>query len=115
MPDVGKSALVCVDKMDSRPGVDAVLYFGGAILPLIQGEVPQARLYIMGMKPQPRLRTLAGRPGMDITGVVLLCDLARRAALGQATRTFVSERYNWATTVPKLEAVFYGAASLKTL
>ncbi len=169
MPDVGESALVCVDKMDSRPGVDAVLYFGGAILPLIQGEVPQARLYIMGMKPQPRLRTLAGWPGMDSTGgdlrraaadgrrhtaqgtgghamgkavvsmtvgaeglgatsgqqlliadapadfsqavVALLREPARRAALGQAAREFVAARFDWATIVPGLEAVYDPAFS----
>ena len=45
----------------------------------IQGEVPQARLYIMGMKPQPRMRTLAGWPGMDIIGG----DLRRAAADGR--------------------------------
>jgi len=192
LPDVGSSApsielmpseaeglgagLVYVGKMDFRPNVDAMLWFAEAILPLIQREVPQARLYIVGLKPHPRLRTLAGRPGIIITGgvpdvraylapaavavvplrmgggtrlkvleamamskavvsttvgseglsarsgqelliadapadfaravVALLRDPARRAALGQAARTFVSQRFEWPTIVPRLEAAY---------
>ena len=171
-----RAGLVYVGKMDFRPNVDAMLWFAEAILPLIQREVPQARLYIVGMKPHPRLRTLAGRPGIVITGgvpdvraylapaavavvplrmgggtrlkvleamamgkavvstavgaeglrarpgqelliadapadfaravVALLRDPARRAVLGQAAHTFVSERFDWATILPRLEAVY---------
>jgi glycosyltransferase involved in cell wall biosynthesis len=158
-----------------------MLWFAEAILPLIQREVPQARLYIVGLKPHPRLRTLAGRPGIIITGgvpdvraylapaavavvplrmgggtrlkvleamamskavvsttvgaeglsarsgqelliadapadfaravVALLRDPARRAALGQAARTFVSQRFDWPTIVPRLEAAYSASSS----
>lgn len=175
-PEVGAAALVFVGKMDFRPNVDAMLWFADAILPLVRREAPEARLYIVGLKPHPRLRPLAGRPGIVITGAVpdpraylapaavvvvplrmgggtrlkvleamamgqgivstavgaeglgatpgrellvadephdfaqavvaLLRHPARRAALGRAAREFVAARFDWATIVPRLEAVY---------
>lgn len=178
LPSMGDQALVFVGKMDFRPNVDAVLWFADDIWPLIRREVPNARLYIVGLKPHRRLRPLADRPGISITGgvpdvraylapaavvvvplrmgggtrfkaleamamrkavvstavgaeglgatpgrellvadapadfaqtaVALLRDPARRAALGQAACEFVAARFDWATIVPRLEAVYSG-------
>jgi len=181
LPDLGESSLVYVGKMDFRPNVDAMLWFADAVLPLVQREIPKAKLYVVGMKPHPRLRRLAGQPGIVVTGgvpdvraylapaavvvvplrmgggtrlkvleamamsqaivstavgaeglgathgrellvadapaefaravVALLRDPARRVALGQAARAFVAVRFDWATIVPRMEAMYGEPAS----
>jgi glycosyltransferase involved in cell wall biosynthesis len=47
--------------------------------------------------------------------VALLRDPARRAALGGAAHAFVADRFDWATIVPRLEAVYGEKVPSKTL
>lgn len=62
--------LVFTGKMDFRPNVDAVLWFGREVWPRIQAQRPATTLAIVGQRPHPRLEALRGRPGVTITGWV---------------------------------------------
>lgn len=62
--------VVFTGKMDFRPNVNAMLWFGRAIWPLVKAAHPQARLLIVGQKPSPRLNVLRNDPSIHLTGEV---------------------------------------------
>lgn len=62
--------LVFTGKMDFRPNVDAALWFGTAVLPIIQQVAPQAHFCVVGKNPHPRLAPLGDMPGITLTGFV---------------------------------------------
>jgi len=68
--DLGKNVITFTGKMDYRPNVDAMLWFTGSIFPQVQKRVPDARLYIVGQKPHPRLESLREKPNIELTGWV---------------------------------------------
>ena len=68
--DLRQNALVFTGKMDYRPNVDAMLWFAEAILPLVQEEVPDVHVYVVGQKPHARLEPLRDNPAFTLTGWV---------------------------------------------
>lgn len=62
--------LLFTGKMDFRPNIDAVLWFGQHVWPLIQNRRPQTTFAIVGQRPHPRLDLLRDMPGVTITGYV---------------------------------------------
>ena len=56
--------------MDYRPNIDAMLWFGREVLPLILTRRPETRLRIVGRSPHPRLDVLRASPAVEITGAV---------------------------------------------
>lgn len=68
--DLGDKAIVFTGKMDYRPNVDAMWWFGNDILPRITEQLPDAHLTIVGQKPHPRLAPFADRADITITGWV---------------------------------------------
>jgi polysaccharide biosynthesis protein PslH len=56
--------------MDWFPNEDGILDFLDTTLPLIQREVPDVSLTIVGRNPSERLRTGCNRPGVYVTGTV---------------------------------------------
>lgn len=92
--ELGDHALVFTGKMDYRPNVDAVCWFANDILPLIHRHVPDARLYVVGQKPHPRLERLRRHRQIEITGWVrdvqpFLCGASLYVAplrMGSGTR-----------------------------
>jgi sugar transferase (PEP-CTERM/EpsH1 system associated) len=62
--------LVFTGKMDFRPNVDAMLWFGREVWPLIRQHRPQVKLAIVGQRPHPRLDPLREVSGITITGWV---------------------------------------------
>ncbi len=62
--------LLFTGKMDFRPNIDAVLWFGRFVLPLIQAQRPGTTFAIVGQRPHPRLDGLRDLPGVTITGYV---------------------------------------------
>jgi glycosyltransferase involved in cell wall biosynthesis len=56
--------------MNYVPNVDAVTWFADAVLPRVREAVPGARFVICGSDPAPRVRDLAGRAGIVVTGAV---------------------------------------------
>ena len=57
-------------KMDYRPNIDAVLWFGREIWPQVLAARPGSSWAIVGQKPHARLRPLGQLPGVTITGRV---------------------------------------------
>lgn len=62
--------LVFTGKMDFRPNVDAMLWMGREVWPIIRQHRPQTSLAIVGQRPHPRLDLLQEVPGITITGWV---------------------------------------------
>jgi glycosyltransferase involved in cell wall biosynthesis len=62
--------LVFSGSMDWHPNEDAVLYFSEAILPRIRAQVPHVSLTVVGRNPSARLREVAERAGILVTGTV---------------------------------------------
>ena len=69
LPSEIPPALVFTGKMDYRPNVDAMLWFGQRVLPRIR-RTTSARLLIAGMSPHPALDKLRAQPDVEITGAV---------------------------------------------
>jgi sugar transferase (PEP-CTERM/EpsH1 system associated) len=61
--------LVFTGAMDYWPNVDAVVWFAGEILPLLQNNWPRLRFYIVGRSPTPAVLALAGNQ-VVVTGTV---------------------------------------------
>lgn len=107
---LGQHVLTFTGKMDYRPNVDAMLRFSEAVLPAIQREVSDVRLYIVGQKPHPRLAPLRDNPHIEITGWVpeVLPYL-------QATTVYVAPlRMGSGTRLKLLEAMAAGCAVVAT-
>ncbi len=62
--------LVFTGAMDYWPNVEGILWFVDQVLPMIQAERPDLRLYVVGSKPDARLTALDGRSGITVTGLV---------------------------------------------
>jgi len=54
--------------MGYHPNVDAACWLAEEILPLVQQRRPGARLLVAGTSPAPRVRALASRPGVAVSG-----------------------------------------------
>lgn len=64
------NALLYVGTMRYHPNVDAILHFCNIILPLVQREVPDAKLIAVGRDPTLEIRELAARGNVVVTGHV---------------------------------------------
>ncbi|MGA9119094.1 MAG: glycosyltransferase, partial [Bacteroidota bacterium] len=72
MPDPGgivPHSVVFTGLMEYYPNEHGVLYFMEKVFPLIQREVPDTRVYIVGAKPSPRVTRWAS-PQVEVTGYV---------------------------------------------
>ena len=63
-------SLVFTGKMDFRPNVDAALWFADHVFPSVRERFPDARFYVVGQRPHPRLERLRTVPGVLVTGRV---------------------------------------------
>lgn len=63
-------AVVFTGKMDYRPNVDAMLWFHGQVWPLVRRRIADARLYVVGKSPHPRLAPLRDNDSVTVTGWV---------------------------------------------
>jgi sugar transferase (PEP-CTERM/EpsH1 system associated) len=62
--------IVFTGVMDYFPNVQAVTYFCDEVFPQVRTVVPRATFAIVGARPTPRVRALAERPGVIVTGAV---------------------------------------------
>jgi polysaccharide biosynthesis protein PslH len=62
--------LVFIGKMDYRPNVDAVLWFGQEVWPRILSARPETKWAIVGQKPHARLDVVSTWPNVTMTGFV---------------------------------------------
>jgi sugar transferase (PEP-CTERM/EpsH1 system associated) len=102
--------LVFTGKMDFRPNIDAMLWFGQQVLPLIRQHCPDVRLAIVGQRPHPRLDVLRDVPGVTITGWV--ADV--RPYIAGATVFVAPLRVGGGTRLKLLEAMAMEAAVVAT-
>lgn len=102
--------LLFTGKMDFRPNIDAVLWFGQRVLPLIQARRPDVTLAIVGQRPHARLEVLRSQPGVTITGYV--ADV--RPYLAGATVYVAPLRVGGGTRLKLLEAMMMRAPIVST-
>lgn len=102
--------LLFTGKMDFRPNIDAVLWFGQQVLPLIQAERPGTTFAVVGQRPHPRLDVLRGKPGITITGFVP--DV--RPYIAGAAVYVAPLRVGGGTRLKLLEAMTMGKAIVST-
>jgi sugar transferase (PEP-CTERM/EpsH1 system associated) len=102
--------LVFTGKMDYRPNIDAALWFGEKVLPLITPQVPGAVFQLVGMNPHPRLDVLRGRPDVEITGAVE----DTRPFIAGAAAYVIPMRVGGGTRFKALEAMACGKAIVST-
>ncbi len=104
------TTVVFTGKMDFRPNVDAALWFGQKVWPLIQEDVPKARFKVVGRDPHPRLRPLRELPGITVTGYVE--DI--RPHIAEAGVYVVPLRVGGGTRLKVLEAMSMSKAIVST-
>lgn len=110
-PDSAPTAnLVFTGKMDFRPNVDAMLWFCDGILPRLRASRPDVTLAIVGRDPHGRVRALARRPNVTVTGYV---DDIRPYVAG-AQVYVVPLRMGGGTRLKVLEAMAMGKAIVST-
>jgi sugar transferase (PEP-CTERM/EpsH1 system associated) len=63
-------ACVFVGALDYRPNVDGACWFCDEVWPALHAKRPEAKLYLVGRRPAPAVRRLAGRPGVELVGQV---------------------------------------------
>lgn len=65
-----KPVFVFTGTMDYRPNIDAVVWFGREIFPLIRRSLPDAQFYIVGSNPAHSVQRLTKVDGIQVTGRV---------------------------------------------
>ncbi|MEJ7670345.1 MAG: TIGR03087 family PEP-CTERM/XrtA system glycosyltransferase [Casimicrobiaceae bacterium] len=65
----GEVPIVFTGAMDYWPNIDAVRWFASDILPRLRTHTPELRFYVVGMRPAPAVRALAGE-AVTVTGTV---------------------------------------------
>lgn len=109
----GKEApnrLVFSGSMDWYPNEDAILYFIEEILPLVAAQVPDVSLTVVGRNPSAKLRTMAERVGVTVTGTV--DDV--RPHVAEASLYIVPLRIGGGTRLKIFEALAMGKATVST-
>ena len=105
------NSLVFIGSMDWLPNEDAMLYFAAEIFPLIQRQVPDVTLCVVGRKPSQRLKDLASRvPNIQLTGWVE--DV--RPYVAQRSVCIVPLRIGGGTRLKIFEAMSMGKAVVST-
>ncbi len=102
--------LVFSGSMDWLPNEDAMLFFMQDVLPLVQREIPQVTLCIVGRHPSERLRAAAFLQSVEVTGTVP--DV--RPWLDRATVFIVPLRIGGGTRLKIYEALSMGLPVVST-
>jgi glycosyltransferase involved in cell wall biosynthesis len=101
--------VIFVGAMDWEPNVDAMEYFCAEIWPLVLGQMPEAKLRIVGRNPVDRVRRLAS-DSVEVTGRVP--DV--REHLREAAVVVVPLRVGGGTRLKIYEAMAAGRAVIST-
>lgn len=104
------ATIIFSGRMAYFPNADAAQYLARQILPLVQREVPEAQLRIVGADPPAAVQELAHLPGVHVTGYV--ADLA--AELQRATLAAAPLRAGTGMQFKVLEAMACGLPVVAT-
>ena len=113
LPDFTSEApahLIYIGSMDWYPNEDAVGFFVDEVLPLIQEKVSNVTFSIVGGNPSARVRKLAEREGVVVTGRVPEI----KPYFAEATVFVVPLRIGSGTRLKILEALAMGKAIVST-
>lgn len=102
--------LVFTGKMDYRPNVDGVLWFAEKVWPAVLRRRPATRWAIVGQRPHPRLGSLAGIPGITLSGWVPTVQ----PYLAGASVYIIPLRIGSGTRLKLIEAMAAGKAVIST-
>lgn len=102
--------ILFVGKMDYRPNVDAVLWFGREIWPLLRQAQPALTWAVVGKQPHPRLQPLQQTAGVTVTGAVP--DV--KPYLAGAKVYVMPFRIGSGTRLKLIEALASGVATVST-
>lgn len=105
-----ENSLVFTGTMDFRPNVDAMLWFMREALPLIQAEIPDVHVDVVGQRPHPRLDPLRENASVTLTGFVE--DV--RPYIANAALYVAPLRMGGGTRLKLLEAMAMGKAVVAT-
>ena len=108
--DMREPAVLFTGKMDFRPNVDAVLWFHRHVWPHVLKGHPDARFFVVGKHPHPRLRSIREDPSVVVTGYVP--DV--RPYMAGATVFVVPMRMGGGTRLKLLEAMAAGLPIVST-
>ncbi len=107
---LAEHSVVFTGKMDFRPNVDAAIWFADEILPSLRREIPLAHVSFVGQQPDAKVRALAGRSGIEVTGWVA----DTRPHIADAAVYAVPLRMGGGTRLKVLEAMAMGKAIVCT-
>lgn len=102
--------LVFTGKMDFRPNIDAMMWFGAEVWPQVKAARPDARLWIAGQRPSRRLDGLRADPRVTVTGSVE--DI--RSVIARAAVYIAPLRVGGGTRFKLLEAMAMRRAIVST-
>ncbi len=102
--------IVFTGKMDYRPNVDAVVWFGTQVFPRIRRQIPKAQFQIVGQQPLERVFALSEAPGIQITGEVPEIE----PYLQQASVYIIPMRIGGGTRLKALQAMATGLPIVAT-
>lgn len=102
--------ILFIGKMDYRPNVDAVLWFGKEIWPLVRQAQPDATWAVVGKQPHARLQPLKEAPGVTVTGEV--ADV--KPYLANANVYVMPFRIGSGTRLKLIEALASGIPTVST-
>lgn len=105
-----ENSLVFTGTMDFRPNVDAMLWFVKEVLPLVEAEIPDIHVNVVGQRPHPRLDPLRENPAVTLTGFVE--DV--RPYIANAALYVAPLRMGGGTRLKLLEAMAMGKAVVAT-
>ena len=104
-------SLVFTGSMDWLPNEDGIVYFSTEILPLIQQEIPDVTLSVVGRRPTRKVLALAeNNPAVRVTGAV--DDI--RPYIKEAGVYVVPLRIGGGTRIKIFEAMAMGSAVVST-
>lgn len=69
-PGLPRFDLVFSGTLDYRPNVDAAVWLGRSVWPLLRARWPELTLGLVGQRPAPAVRALGALPGVMVTGPV---------------------------------------------
>lgn len=102
--------IVITGNMGYAPNVDGVKYFCREIFPLILAQVPNAHLWLVGVRPSPAIKRLGNSENITVTGYVN--DV--RYYLRRAMVSVCPIRLNVGTQTKVLEALAMGTPVVTT-
>jgi polysaccharide biosynthesis protein PslH len=104
------ASLVFTGDMSWLPNEDALLYFCAEILPIVQRQIPDLVVWVVGRKPTKKVQSLAENPAVRVTGFV--DDI--RPYVHQAAAYIVPLRIGGGTRIKIFEAMAMGMPVIST-